>query len=131
MAIINDVSDRVFTRDWADHKTLGDHCSGKRCFVMCDCEGYEMKLFTQAAIAALAYSDLLIEVHEKTVPGVAEYLQSSVARTHVVDKSHARPRSVAEFPATEFLGPDAELVLNEMRSDGLTWMWCRSRASMA
>lgn len=131
LAIINEVSDRVFTRDWADHKTLVEHCSGKRCFVMCDCEGYEIKLLTQAAVAALEYSDLLIEVHEKTVPGVSEHLQSSLARTHVVGTRHARPRLVSEFPATEFLGSDAELVLNEKRSDGLTWIWGRSRAAIA
>jgi hypothetical protein len=129
LAIMNGVPDRVVIHDWADSRTLVSHCSGKRCFVICDCEGYEIKILSKAGIQALRHSDFLVECHDKTVPGVSEYIQASVARTHSARKLHARPRLAAGFPETHFLGPDADLVLNERRGeDGVTWLWCQSLA---
>jgi hypothetical protein len=129
LAVMNGVSDRVILRDWADAETLVAHCSRKRCFVMCDCEGYEIKLLSEIGIMALRYSDFLVECHEETVPGVSDYIQVSAAPTHAARKLHARPRSAAGFPESHFLGSDADLVLNERRGeDGVTWLWCQSRA---
>jgi hypothetical protein len=127
LAILNGVSDQVIIHDWADDQTLVTHCSGKRCFVICDCEGYEMKLLSASATRALEYSDFLVEIHQETIPGISEHVQTSLARTHTVRKLHARRRVAADVPEVKFLGSEADLALSEMRgTNGDTWMWCQS-----
>jgi hypothetical protein len=128
LAFINGVSDRVTTRDWIDPATLCALCSGRRCFVLSDCEGYEIDLFAPNTITSLALSDLLIETHDSSV---SETLAMRLDASHYVEPIKAAPRSLSNYPDLAFLGSDAATALKEFRADGQTWLWCRARSRKA
>jgi hypothetical protein len=69
MARLNMVADRIHTRSWCSARILERLTRGRRCLVISDCEGYELKLFQGTALSALKNCDLIIELHE-TVPGI-------------------------------------------------------------
>lgn len=62
MARENGVEDRVELAGWCSPEKLIARCPD-RSFVLSDCEGYEGSLFTPEVVAALAHSDVLIELH--------------------------------------------------------------------
>ena len=68
MARLNKVADRIQTRSWCSPRTLEKLTRGRRCLVVSDCEGYEIRLFEGTVLPALVNCDLIIEIHE-TVPG--------------------------------------------------------------
>ena len=70
MASLNGLTDLVTARPWCDSKILRRTALDSRCLVICDCEGYEMDLFTDSCVSALRHSDLIIELHE-TIPGIS------------------------------------------------------------
>ena len=67
MALINHVSDLVHVKSWCSRRTLKSLAAG-RCLIVCDCEGYEVHLFSEDVVKVLQSCDLIIELHE--VPGV-------------------------------------------------------------
>jgi hypothetical protein len=128
LALLNGVSDKVATRDWIDPKTLSSICSGKRCFVLSDCEGYEINLFAPAILESLVQSDLLIETHDVAFP-VTQSLTARLEATHDIEPIKAAPRNLANYPELAFLESDATAALREYRRDGQTWLWCRARST--
>jgi hypothetical protein len=64
MARLNGVAGQVHARSWCNASTLNNLVARRRCLVMADCEGYEYQLFQGKTIAALADSDLIMELHE-------------------------------------------------------------------
>ena len=69
MARLNSVADRIYTRSWCSARILARLTRGRRCLVISDCEGYELKLFQGTALSALKHCDLIIELHP-AVPGI-------------------------------------------------------------
>jgi hypothetical protein len=63
MARENNVSDRVHVKSWCSRGTLKRVALG-RCLIVSDCEGFEAHLFSNAVIAKLKNSDLIIELHQ-------------------------------------------------------------------
>jgi len=68
MARLNMVADRIHTRSWCNARIFQRLTRGRRCLVISDCEGNELKLFQGTALSALKECDLIIELHA-TVPG--------------------------------------------------------------
>jgi hypothetical protein len=124
MAELNNVSHRVNIADWADSRTLIDLCSGKRCLVLSDCEGYEIKLFDAGAVESLKNSDVIIEVHEPTPGTVRDVLMDRFRRTHSIEVIGIEPRRVEDFPEAEDI---RDLV--EYRDAWQTWLWCQPSGS--
>jgi hypothetical protein len=83
MAQLNGVADRVHARSWCSSRNLEKLARGRRCLVISDCEGYELKLFQGAALTALKNCDLIIELHE-VIPGtdVRNTLQERFRSSH-------------------------------------------------
>ena len=69
MARLNGVAGEIHTRSWCSPRTLERLAFDRRCLVISDCEGYELKLFRESTLPALRHSDLIIELHE-VVPGI-------------------------------------------------------------
>lgn len=126
LAALNNVSDQVATRDWMSAELLASLCGGKRCFIMSDCEGYEIELFAPAVVPALSRSDLLIETHDHSAH-VSDQLRDRLEASHVVAPIEATQRNPADWPALAFLGREADKAVREYRTDGQTWLWCRAR----
>jgi hypothetical protein len=78
IAAANDVSQKLTFGGWCDSAALASITSGRRCFVLSDCEGFEATLFSDATVPALSHSELLIELHGD----VSEPILSRFGRTH-------------------------------------------------
>jgi hypothetical protein len=127
MARANNVEDRLTARSLCSPEALSALTSGMRCFVLCDCEGYESELFDETTVEALGRSEVLIEIHGDAYEPLLERLSKS----HIVQTFIASDRSASEYPELSCLGPDAELAVCEYRPAGQRWLFARSRESGA
>lgn len=83
MAKLNGVDHLIQTGAWCDAAHLAALVGGRRALVISDCEGYEVDLFNEACVAALARSDLIIEIHENTPNmNVQDHLRERFASSH-------------------------------------------------
>jgi hypothetical protein len=138
MAKLNGVSHLVNVRSWCDRKTLRK-LAGRRCLVVSDCEGYEVPLFTQDVVLALARSDLIIELHEGHNQGslfptdsARTTLESRFACTHELEIVMFQPRDCSTFPELSFLGQDAARAIGEEgRGANQEWLIATSRSGSA
>jgi len=129
MAALNEVSSMVVLGDWADARTLEELCAERRCFVLSDCEGYEAELFDRRSVQALRVSDVLIEIHEQQKGDLSSPLRELFQPTHETKIITFRRREIGDFPEFKSLGEDAQLALDEHRTDDQPWLWCQSRQS--
>jgi hypothetical protein len=120
-ALINGVSELVKTRGLFSPSDL-KLFSGKRVLCICDCEGFEAKLFTAATIPDVAKWDLLIELH-----GEATSKLKDLSWSHEVSAIMSVPR-VKRYTELEGLG-DQDKLLSEYREGPQTWLWCDSQAA--
>jgi hypothetical protein len=123
MARLNHVEGRLTARSWCNPEALRALTSGKRCFVLSDCEGYEEELFDEATVAALRHSEVLIEIHGNAYPP----LFARFSKTHAVETFVSSPRSGREYSELSCLGPDADLAICEYRPAGQPWLFARSK----
>ena len=77
-AQLNGVSDRLFIGEFCTPEVLQSIIE-PRTFVFSDCEGYEDVLFDPEKCPSLASTDMLIECHDDTVPGITDKLQKMFA----------------------------------------------------
>lgn len=132
LASMNGVASKVTTRDWIDPGILAELCLGRRCFVLSDCEGYEIDLFTSDIVQALSDSDLLIETHDGAGPlVVSQTLTERLKATHEVVSIHAKPRDPSDYPELACLGSAAGAAVAEYRNEGQIWLWCKARTRTA
>jgi hypothetical protein len=97
--------------------------AGKRAFVLSDCEGAELELFTAETLPALAHCDLLIELHGEA----AATLPSLFAGSHSVAMIAQAPRDPADYPELSiFPAHEREAALSEYRGQAQRWLWARS-----
>ncbi|CAN5773714.1 hypothetical protein BH11VER1_BH11VER1_10790 [soil metagenome] len=64
MATLNHVADRITIKPECPPSELISLNLPERCLIICDCEGYEVSLFTPEVVNKMANHDLLIEVHD-------------------------------------------------------------------
>ena len=117
MAELNGVSQLVHIHSWCSPSSLLK-LAGKRCFVLSDCEGYELSLFTPEVIRSLAKSDLIVELHDGTSPSgtTRTILQSRFVDTHKLKIVKFKPRELEAYPEfafLQFLGRDAIRAISE------------------
>ena len=118
MAKLNAVSDLIQTRSWCTPTTLSKLVNGRRSLVISDCEGYELELFNDRSMAALKFSDLIIEVHENVIgSNVYESLRQRFHPSHEIHAIHFDPNSVGRVPATW------RKFAREVRPDEQLWLY--------
>lgn len=126
-AEVNGVASMVHIEAFCDEERLRGLVRGKRCFVLSDCEGYELELFDRSAAADLQLSDLLIEIHQLGGRDGYKSVCSLFAPSHSVETYEAAPRDAAEYPELAFLGADATRAIEEWRDAGQRWVFLKSR----
>lgn len=80
-AELNGVANRLTIGEFCTPEVLQTVIQGKT-FVFSDCEGYEDTLFDLNACPLLSQTDMLIECHDDSVPGITQKLQKMFAPTH-------------------------------------------------
>jgi hypothetical protein len=135
-------------RDWllknaqlngvANRLKIGEFCTPEvlqtiiqdRTFVFSDCEGYEDTLFDLAVCPLLANTDMLIECHDDSVPGITQKLQKMFAPTHDIVKimPHARDSSMWKYSycAPWFV---RNIALSDTRSMAQGWLFMTVKGS--
>ncbi len=127
-AELNGVGSLLKMGTYCDRPTLCRLAHGKRCFVVSDCEGYEMELFDLEAAADLSHSDVLIEIHETNQGGVYESISGAFMKTHLIHTYEATARKADEYPELGFLGADAAKAIEEWRDARQQWVFLNARA---
>jgi hypothetical protein len=125
MSRINGVENRLEMRRWCSPEILEELAEGAPCFVLSDCEGFEMELFNERVIKALAHSDILIELHGEA----RDLLERRFAASHDVQIIPSSGRSANDYPELACLGPDAGRAVAEYRDQGQEWLYARARAT--
>ena len=120
MAGINGVRHLVELKGWCDSGELRSTCP-TRSFIICDCEGYEHKLFDTDTLRSLTESDILIEMH-----GDCRLLLDRCRQTHSLTIIQSSKR-LTVYPELEFLGNDGPRLLCERTEiDSQEWALLRS-----
>jgi SAM-dependent methyltransferase len=102
--------------------------SGRRAFVLCDCEGFELDLFDVDTVRDLATADLLVETHDMYRPGCTEELCSRFAATHGIEVIAPRRRLWSDFPAVAVVPRIfRRYALDEWRNPAQRWISARAR----
>jgi len=102
--------------------------AGRRTFVLCDIEGGERELCDPERAPALRELDLLVEVHDEFVSGIARELERRFAPSHEVEAIRFGPRDPSAFTElAELDNLDQLLALWEWRLAGNHWLWLRAR----
>lgn len=83
MAELNHVSNITYN-DFCNSDTLINFDFGKKGLIFCDCEGYELELFTEKVVHALSQKnvDVLVEMHDVCSPEISSTIISRFASTH-------------------------------------------------
>jgi hypothetical protein len=126
MAALNGVERLVTIKSWCDESAL-KRLHNRRCFIVSDCEGYEVELFSESVIRSLAVSDLVIELHEDSIQSgglnVRDILSRRLAASHSVQLVNVEARDVSQFPEVSFLGNDAYKAICELgRGSDQQWL---------
>ncbi|MEM7132757.1 MAG: class I SAM-dependent methyltransferase [Chloroflexota bacterium] len=132
MARMNNVAERLVTGSFCDANTLRAVPLTTKALIICDCEGYEKKLFTEGLVPFLANHDLLIEVHDCFDSEISSVIRQLFERTHVIetiqsidDITKAHSYSYEELHGYDL--PTRKLLLAESRQAIMEWFYMTPR----
>lgn len=130
-ASINGISEKLECRLGLDAEGLRDLASkAGRCFVISDCEGFELELFSRETIVALKHSVCLIECHDFLRPRVTETLKERFAGTHTVEIVEEGSRNPNQYePLRTKSSLDRWLAISEDRPETMCWLIARPKDS--
>ena len=84
MADLNNVHNLTYN-NFCSPETLINFDYGQRSLIFCDCEGYELELFNDKVIPALANTNVLVEMHDVCNPIISETLLERFKKSHDVE----------------------------------------------
>ncbi|HRO42527.1 MAG TPA: methyltransferase [Flavipsychrobacter sp.] len=130
MAEINQVAERIMVEGECTPKWLREMDANVRRLLVCDCEGFERKLFDDTNVGSLAQCDLVVELHPMYYTDVKEYLHELFKDTHHITyvSSYDDARKIFDLPATYTSFPPVDKVklVQEGRSFSMDWMIAQS-----
>ncbi len=128
MAELNGVADRVIVGETFTPGDLVKFDFRGPGLIICDCEGYEKELFSQAAVDRLGDQDVLIEAHDFVDPQITPQLKARFAPTHdieaipSVDDYHKS--RVYDYPELQGYSIDLRrILLGEYRTANMEWLF--------
>jgi hypothetical protein len=125
---LNRMADRIDLRGTFDPAAAGEF-AGRRAFVVCDVDGFEVELFTPARAAVWSRADLLIELHDFLGVPCRDRVLGAFAATHTAEVFDSRLRPADASPLTAGLPPaDRLLAVDEIRPPQ-QWVFLRSRSA--
>lgn len=134
MAQRNHVADRVEVRAVCDAAILSSLAANNSGLVISDCEGAERLLFSPETCSALRNFHLLIETHDRALPGTSDYLSELFAGTHLIE---AVLSVDDEFKVDTYDYPELgnverwlkKRMVQECRGSQMKWLCFRPRTS--
>jgi hypothetical protein len=122
-AELNGVANRLTVGEFCTPEVLQTIIQG-RTFVFSDCEGYEDTLFDLTVCPLLANTDMLIECHDDSVPGITQKLQKLFAQTHDIVKIMPQARDSSKWKYSNY-APwfMRSIALSDTRSMAQGWLF--------
>lgn len=132
MAELNNVSERIIIKSELTAKALGKFEFSQRGLVICDCEGFEKKLFTKKNLDNLILCDLIIEAHDFIDIEISTYLKKLFKKTHIVEsifsKDDIQKALKYNYPELESIDlKEKRDILAEGRPAIMEWVICKAR----
>jgi hypothetical protein len=95
----------------------------RRALLVIDCEGFELDLLSEEAVAALAHCDLIVECHDFANRTITPTLTGRLDPSHEVELIREGPRDPSGFPELKRLSSlDRLLCVCEFRPELMYWM---------
>lgn len=132
MALLNGVGDQVSAGAFCTAELLKNLVSGRKSLIICDCEGYEDKLFTPDNLSGLLNSDLIIELHDFVDVNISPKLLNLFESTHEIQVIKSID-DIEKMRTYTFLNGSYSLyekkrLYEERRPGIMEWMVCRPRS---
>jgi hypothetical protein len=133
MARMNKVEERIIIKSECTAEILEHFEFTNRGLIICDCEGFELKLFNEKNVTNLKNCDILIETHDFIDLEISGKLRDLFSKTHKVTmiKSIDDIEKAQKYhiPEIEHLGLDSKRQLvGEYRPAIMEWLICESVA---
>lgn len=84
MAKLNGVEGQFVFNNFCSEETLANFKFHGKGLIICDCEGYELELFTPRAVKGLVNCDLVIELHDLYTEKITPFIENAFRQTHTV-----------------------------------------------
>ena len=132
-ASLNGVAHKVTVRPGLDAADLCGLIDPRiASFIVSDCEGFEVDLFTPEAVSSLRSSYCLIECHDFIGKGVTQILRDRFDATHqveIITEGARNPNSHALLTKRDSF--DRWLAVSEGRPETMRWLFAKPKASAA
>lgn len=126
MAVFNNVEQNIIISEGCSPDYLKTIDANESTFIICDCEGYERKLFNKDNIQFLKNADVLVELHPMYEKDVKEFLFDLFGQTHNlrIISSYDDNRKLFDLPKkynalSKF---ERQLLVTEGRSFSMDWL---------
>ena len=128
MAGVNGVEARMHFGGTCDTAALTALRFTKKALIVCDCEGYEVRLFTPETARGLVSHDLLVEVHGDS----DVHLRGVFGATHDIEevfvRDDIRKAASCEYPEMKaYSFADRLTLLGELRINSHGWLFIRAK----
>lgn len=128
LAQLNHCEQRIQVHDVCSPETLLSIPITEKGLIVCDCEGYEIELFTKPVIPHLKHSDVLIELHDFVDMNISDMIKQVFSDTHnftmiksIDDLEKARTYPITELK--EYHLNDRRELLRENRTCIMDWIF--------
>ena len=133
-AVANRVGERISVRGRFEAKDLLDIHIRRRGLIICDCEGEEIRIFTQDRGHAFSQWDILLETHDFIDINISTTLTALFRETHEVrvllstdDIQKAKTYTYPEI--ADFDLETRRMLLAECRPSIMEWMFLKARSA--
>lgn len=136
MAELNGVADRVIIGKTFTADDLFKFEFRGPGLIICDCEGYEKELFSQAAVDRLGDQDVLIEAHDFLDPQITPQLKAGFAPTHDIEAipsvdDYHKSRAY-NYPELQGYSIDLRrILLGEYRIANMEWLFMTPKGDVS
>jgi hypothetical protein len=122
LARLNGCSDRVRVHGRCTPRGLLGLVAKQPSFVLSDCEGGELDVFSDRVVKGLAECSALVELHHVAGQSVEREISRRFSVTHVGEFVSSRGRDPSRYPALDVLDPGGRLLaLDELRVREMRW----------
>jgi hypothetical protein len=130
LAKANGVAQRITLHGRCTTQFL-DAMSRPGTLIICDCEGAELELLDPKAAPNLKNADILVELHERLVPGVTKTIQQRFSSTHHVRLIEDQRRNPKDCKIISTLSKREQcLAVDEMRGEKGNWAFMEIKNSL-
>ncbi len=128
MALANGVQDRVVLKGAFVPSTFSEFDFHVPTFIITDCEGFELELYTEESVRLLSNVTLLIELHDFVDRAITATLTKLFAPSHHIQLIQGTSRNPRLFPEIRSLNRfEQEFVLDERRPEKMNWLFVQPR----